>query len=825
MPKRLHMICNAHIDPEWQWEWEEGAAETLSTFRIAADFCEEYGDFVFCHNEALLYKWIEEYEPCLFEKIVKLVSEGKWHIMGGWHLQPDCNMPSGEAMVRQILDGRMYFKTKFNVTPTTAVNLDPFGHSRGLVQIMAKSGYDSYLFMRPSPTECPLDNEDFTWVGYDGSKLSASRIHGGYNSPKGKAAEKIKSYVDACKEDDIFLCLWGIGNHGGGPSKKDLEDITELKKTLGDKVELIHSTPENYFDELKKRRALPEYAKDLNSFAPGCYTSLIRIKQKYRQTENTLFMTEKICSHAANAGLMEYPSKELDEARYDMLTMQFHDALPGSSIQPVEEMAMRTLDHALENLSRVKAKAFFALCKGQKKAQPDAIPVIVYNPYPYEIEGDLECGFMLWDQNWNDEFLDPVVYEGDIRLPSQCEKEESTIPLQWRKRVTFHAKLKPMQVNRFDCKFDVLPKKPVPSMPVSTTHFVFDNEHEHIEINRLTGLVDVYKVDGKNVLKKDSFTLNVYKDNFDPWGMTQQSWTEIIGKFSLLSDEEGTKFSCVDEVIPSIRVIEDGSVRTIVEALFGYENSRAVVHYVLSKKEGMRIDLRISWNEKQKMVKMMIPAAFKTNKCFGEQMYGMDELRGNKWESCAQKFQILEGDDLSLSLCNNCTYGCSYDDENDILNITVLRSPSYTAHPLPGRKVMPQDRFLPYAEQGERLYSFSFNAGAPDSIRIKTPRRAQEFNETPMTLSFYPTGLGEVPESGLELTDSDCIEMTAVKKASVGDGYIVRLFNPTNESQSARLSGFGITTRISLSPFEIKTLRIHDGAVEVTDLMEGLLSE
>ena len=101
MIEKLFLICNAHLDPVWQWEWEEGAAEALSTFRIAAKFCEEYDGFVFCHNEALLYQWVEAYEPELFTRIQKLVKQKKWHIMGGWYLQPDCNMPSGEGFVRQ----------------------------------------------------------------------------------------------------------------------------------------------------------------------------------------------------------------------------------------------------------------------------------------------------------------------------------------------------------------------------------------------------------------------------------------------------------------------------------------------------------------------------------------------------------------------------------------------------------------------------------------------------------------------------------------------------------------------------------------------------
>ena len=110
--KNLHLVCNAHLDPVWLWELEEGLAETLSTFRVAADFCENYDGFVFNHNESLLYKWVEEYDYELFTRIQRLVKEGKWHIMGGWYLQPDCNMPSGESFVRQILSGKKYFMAK-----------------------------------------------------------------------------------------------------------------------------------------------------------------------------------------------------------------------------------------------------------------------------------------------------------------------------------------------------------------------------------------------------------------------------------------------------------------------------------------------------------------------------------------------------------------------------------------------------------------------------------------------------------------------------------------------------------------------------------------
>ena len=158
--KKLHLICNAHLDPIWQWTWEEGAAAALSTFRSAAKLCDEF-DYIFCHNEVTLYQYIEEYDPELFEKIKMLVKQGKWKIMGGWFLQPDCNMPSGESIVRQIQTGKEYFKEKFGVWSDTAISFDAFGHNRGLVQIIKKCGQDSYISVRPYAHELELETNLF----------------------------------------------------------------------------------------------------------------------------------------------------------------------------------------------------------------------------------------------------------------------------------------------------------------------------------------------------------------------------------------------------------------------------------------------------------------------------------------------------------------------------------------------------------------------------------------------------------------------------------------------------------------------------------------
>lgn len=154
--KKIHLVCNAHLDPMWLWEWEEGAAEAISTFRVAAHFCEQYDGFVFNHNEVTLYKWVEEYEPALFERIQRLVKEGKWHIMGGWYLQPDCNIPCGESIVRQALIGKQYFMENSAWNRPPQLILIPSGTAAGWCRFWLSPVMTAMYSAAPTKTIVPF---------------------------------------------------------------------------------------------------------------------------------------------------------------------------------------------------------------------------------------------------------------------------------------------------------------------------------------------------------------------------------------------------------------------------------------------------------------------------------------------------------------------------------------------------------------------------------------------------------------------------------------------------------------------------------------------
>ena len=817
--KNLHLICNAHIDPVWQWEWEEGAAETVSTFRTAAELCEEFKGFVFCHNEALLYKWIDEYEPELSDKIKNLVEKKSWHIMGGWHLQPDCNMPSGEALIRQILSGRKYFSEKYGISPSVTINFDSFGHSRGLVQIVTKTGYDSYMCCRPSDWWISLPSDAFIWKGYDGSEVTVRKLDA-YNTPLGHAQDKIRACADKLLNDEnksVDCCLWGVGDHGGGPSRKDIADINKLIDEYREKgVNIIHSTPRAYFDELKSQNTkLPVYEGDLNNCMPGCLTSQARVKQKYRELENMYFAGEKMCVCAGLYCGLPYPSKEIEDALYDMLMVQFHDALPGSSIQGVEEMAVRMADHGIEIMSRLKAKAFFAMATSQSKAKEGELPIMVFNPHPYPVEGDFECEFMLADQNWSESFNMPVISENGNIIPSQPEKEASNIPIDWRKRVVFHAKLKPMSMNRFECTFRLLDKKPsAAAVDGNDKYITVDNKSMKVKISKESGLCESIVYKNKEYLK-GGITLDVMKDNTDPWGMTQKAWREKIGEFTLLSAELGSVVSDLPNTIPSVRTVEDGDVRTVVESVLGYGTSAAIIRYKISKiLPEIGLEIRIFNKEKSKMIKLSLPHNISNPKASAEVVYGEERLKEDGSEQPQQKYLKICGSDGEMAILNRGIYGYSY--ENNTAALTLLRSPCYTAHPLGDRKIVPDDRYTPHIDQGERIFHIQLKFGDC----ANAAKDALTFNETPMVLSFFPSGKAVQNKTEPPTLSGGNIIMSALYRPDGKNEIITRLFNPNNKPDSTSLEWANNTYRIDFTGFEIKTFRLLEDKIEecaVTD--------
>lgn len=823
--RRIHLVANAHLDPVWLWEWQEGAGEALSTFRQAAEFCEKRAGFVFCHNEAVLYQWVEEYEPALFKRIRALVRRGKWHVMGGWFVQPDCNMPSGESFVRQILIGRRFFAEKLGVEPRTAVNLDPFGHTRGLVQILAKSGYTAYLCCRPGEAQLPLERDEFVWVGHDGSEVLANRASAHYCSTGGGERARLEKWLAGHPEGDLVIHLWGIGDHGGGPSRRDIADLAALAEERPD-LELVHSTPDAYFRELETRRAsLPRRAKDLNPWAVGCYTSMSRVKQGHRRLENELYSAEKMAATAWLNGLMPYPGEELAEASRDLAFVEFHDILPGSAVPAGEEGALRQIGHGLEILSRVKARAFFALASGEPKAAAGEIPLFVFNPHPHAVRTIVECEFEPWEPRTEPGFWMPRVSSGGRALAAQAEKEESNLSVEWRKRVVFEADLLPCRLNRFSCRLELAPAKPAPSVVEERGAFTVATADLVASVNARTGLLDLYRVGGADLLAPGAFAPLVIRDDADPWGMKVVRFRSLEGSFVPAAPEEAARFAGLRSgALAPVRVIEDGEVRTVVEAILAHGASRLVLRHKIPKRgTEIEIEVRVFWAERDTMLKLGLAPKLRQARFLGQVAFGADELPSNGDEAVAQKWLALvsDADGAALTVVNDGVYGSDWNGAE--LRLSLLRSPAYAADTWEGQLAVARDRFVPRQDTGERGFRFWLNGGPAAERLERIGREALVHNEAPYALAYFPPGGRGRKRAGL-VVEGEAVEVPAFKRSEDGRDAVVRLFEPTGKPRRVvvKVPALGARTAARLGGFEVRTLRVdrRTGRFAETDLLE-----
>lgn len=789
--KRLHLVCNAHIDPVWHWTFDEGISAALATFKTACDLCDEF-DYIFCHNESLLYEAVEKNSPELFARITKLVQEGKWRIMGGWYIQPDCLMPQGESILRQIKVGHKYFQEKFGIIPEIGTNFDSFGHSVGLVQILAKNGYKGYVSTRPSKRARQFDYPDgkfYRWIGPSGDSVIYANFPG-YGSLLGDAAERITNQSQ--NAEDVDGVLWGVGNHGGGPSRKDLRDIAELKL---DGFEIIHSSLEDLFHDSIKISA--DIKESLVTCMAGCYSSMARVKQAHREAENVLYTTEKMLALASLSGYRP-DMTALYEAQKKLLLAEFHDILPGSCVEDGENNGVELLKTCLSVAKDYRTNAFMYLTMGEKVAEKGEYPIYVFNPLPYEVEEPVEAEFMLANQNWSLETKHTaVVYKDGVRIPSQEIKEGSNMNLDWRKRVIFQAILPPLSVTRFS---------------------IFEHDEKYVDrFSEPMVECSVKEFLSDTVISRPP-VLELYDDTADPWGMSKEEslcMGENPSEFKLMSEEECKKFIASKNKAYPEHVIEKGCVMTAVESFHTCDNNNAVIEYrKYEGKDCVDLKLTVEFLGKNQLVKLKIPVP--DGIAVGDGPFVVEEKPMNNEMSYQKWLGVKKSDGEIFAVINDGVYSGSVHD--GYMYLTLLRGPAYCAHPLSldgegispeKRALYPTDRYIPRIDNGRYVYRLRIMTGNV----AKIVREAELFNQKLYAISVFPIGTGE--KRVKVYTDKPVCMPTF--KISEDKGYIFRFFNPLSEEDSFRLFVEDKSVDVRMSGAEVISVRYLDGEFTVYD--------
>ena len=783
--KELHLICNAHLDPVWQWDWNEGATAALATFYAACDIANEY-DYIFCHNEALLYEYVETYDPALFARIKELVAAGKWHIMGGWYVQPDCNIPSGEGFIRQIESGLSYFKEKFGVIPSVAINMDSFGHTQGLVQILSKCGYGGYICCRPMPEFLTLPSNHVEWQGFDGSSVHAARFEDLtiYTNDLGDAVNAVKRKMKPWRDEDVAFALWGIGNHGGGASRKDLAELeVYMAEAKEEGIAVFHSTPEAFFAASKPTEV---WNDALQPCFVKCYTSIARLKRRYAELENKLLVTEKICAYADAEGVYDYNFAAFDDAQKRMAMVQFHDVLSGTCIIEGEKSSMQKLDYALELLDKEFTKAFMGLCRDYEKAVPLKYPIFVYNPTPYAEEAIFTGDFFLLSGICSEtEGYEFTVKRDGVEVPFQIVKESSCINMDRSKRLAIKDTLNPLSVTRYDVEV----RRGKKNILDRTSRTVFELPDETKAVfDPKDGALASFSVKGYEFLNNGAFTPVIYDDNPDPWGWYMST--------------VGTNCRRADCTIP-LRVIERGDLLTTLESFYTTGKSDIRVAYTLYK-DFNYVDVTVNayWNDEGKGLKLELPlpegGIFMGQTAFGTQTYTSD------LEQCSQRFVGMFIGDKLLTVFKDGTYGCSY--ENDKLYLDLLNGSVYCAHPIGELPIMDTERFQRYIDLGR--HEFSFRLELCDLKDVE--RKAAAFTQKPYALNFYPHGNGARHETPAVTLSDETVALSCFRKVDP-DTYMVRLFNGIDGDKTCTCTVFGKTIDLSFGKYEVKTLLYKNG--------------
>ncbi len=839
--QKCFLVCNAHIDPVWLWPWEEGLTEAISTFRVAADFCDSYPDFVFNHNESLLYEWVERNDPTLFRRIQRLVKSGQWHIAGGSYLQPDMIASSGESMIRQFLVGKLYFQEKFGVEPTTAYNFDSFGHPQGMIQILAGCGIDSYIFCRPNRNTLPLPVGSFRWRHASGAEVIARRSDDHYLT-QGEIGTiwRDGAWPEFHKAEGDFMFLWGIGNHGGGPSRKEYAQLRKLS-TQFPNVEFIESTPEAFFQHTLKvrgRKTLSAFQGDFGPVSEGCYTSMQQVKTRHRQMENLMHLTEKLAAMAWWKKVHPYPEADLKVAWKDILFAEFHDILPGSGIQKVEQDSLNLLGHAEEILRRKKAEILISLLREEKLSDRNITPIFIFNPHAWEVTQEVEIEYGTERQTCTDGLERQLARNGKI-VDTQFEKAEENLLNphwgEWRRRAVFLVKIPPFSHQRFDASYRLLaPEKIVrwqtPALPKDG--WFESGEGIRVKLNLRTGLIDRIEENGHPVVNAPSFRPLVSADLNHSWA-TIPEWRAPVGLFRLATPREAARIIGSEHVNPGLQgkkpisIIEDGPVRVKIEAIFVHDHSYIVQHYIINKHRPVfRIEQTIFWAEHDRMLRLEMAHDPALRRVEVEKCYSIDAEMGDEGrEHDFQHFLRFSNDSGkgAFAIVSHGSHG--YSRRGNHLRLSILRSPGYGAH----EQNIPRDcdrflnRYILRHDQGIRTARFTLLFGAKATSTEATTRAAWEENVPLEAFVYFPTCRrphSPASRSFLAVSAPNVL-VSALKKAESGDALVIRLWETGGKKTRFQLSLDGTSFSIEIGPWQLRTYRLRrNGHLIETDLLE-----
>ena len=797
--KTMQMIGNAHIDPVWLWQWREGFHEVKATFRSALDRMNETPEFVFTCACACYYQWVEENDPEMFDEIRARVAEGRWSIVGGMWIQPDMNAPSGESLARQLMYSQRYFKEKFGIIATTGYNVDSFGHNATMPQLFNKAGIENYIWMRPGIHENPnIPEGPMTWESPDGSKVQAYRIFGEYTTSHNIPEKIERLFAFSEKIGRPVLCFYGVGNHGGGPTMENLREINAYRAENEKGGEVIYSSPDRYFAELRASGAeLPVWKNELQHHASGCYSTHSLSKHKHREAESALLRMEALNTLSHKLTGHNPKSEFVRQAWNNVMFNEFHDLMGGCSLPESMEDCVIQLDEAISIAAREENAGLqkIAWKVDTSKALPvvrskeedwklwgvhgQGTPVVVFNPHAFEAEGSVVTRRPI--RSVRDDSGNPVPVQ--IIRATRTNGED-----RWDS--VFRARV-PALGYRLYWIFLEETEKFESSLSASEKHL--ENDFIRAEFDPLTGALThlIDKKTGKDALAAPARARLMDIEHAD-------TWAHMIFKFDIPAGQ----FSDA-----KVTVQECGPVRAAVRVTTRFGLSELEQKYILyANADQIEVEAKLDMHEHHRMVKLCFPTSGKVD--VAEIPYGAIERTMNGDEEHCQRWVAMQGEDGGLAMLNDGKY--SYSAVDGELRMTISNTSIFADHY--GQKQ--RDDTCQFMDMGVQKFRYALVPYAGSYKAAKLSRRAAVLNQPlPAIAETYHTGPLGGELCGIRI-GSETVDLGAIKRSENGEGYILRMVETAGQAQNICVDFHLADRRMNLTftPHEIKTVLIPDDA-------------
>lgn len=742
-------IGHTHIDVAWWWTVAQTREKVARSFATVLKLMDEYPNYRFMSSQPQLYWFLKERYPQLYDKIKERVREGRWEPEGGMWVEADCNLTSGESLVRQFIHGKRFFKEEFGVDNRILWLPDVFGYSGALPQIMKKCGIDYFMTTKLAWNQfnkVPYDT--MYWKGIDGTQVLTYLIttldvgqptenffttYNGNLHPDAIMGGWMR-YQNKDINNDILIC-YGYGDGGGGPDRIMLETSKRMEKGIRGIPKVRQVFSRTFFDELKQRvendRRLPVWEGELYfEYHRGTYTSMARNKRSNRKAELGLMDLELLS--VMTEGMLPYPVEELDAMWKKVLLNQFHDILPGSSIHEVYEVTKLEYEQLDAQMQTMIKERLNMLAK-------DGGGITVFNT----------IGSQRSD----------IIKLPDVKAAALADEDGNVYPVQQTEdgAVVY---VKNLPSKGYQTFTKVQEAKDAPSAFVLADDRHLETPFYTIELDENGLFTRIYdKENDREIIQHEERAnlMRMYEDKpiyYDNWDIDIY-YTEKYWDADKLESMEWTQAGPVRITLMQTRKISNSLIR---QKIHFYAESR-------------RIDFEtyVDWKEHQHLLKVHFPMDVHTDQATFDIQFGNLTRKTHtntswdkaRFESCGQKWMDLSEGHYGVSLLNDCKYGHSVKNSN--MALTLIKS-----------GIEPN----PTADQEEHYFTYALYPHAGGWQEAGTVKEAYKLNQPALVVNGGKPGC----ISSLAAVDCDNVILETVKAAEDGNGTIYRMY----ESENAR---------------------------------------